>query len=80
MFIIIAAGRAQKAIKFEAELIGFDGSLIGRSRHLPKVQTPQTAMHVNELYQSVTAKSARHIFGGYRLVTSLLETAGRHFQ
>jgi hypothetical protein len=40
-------------------LIGFDGSLIGRSRHLPKVQTPQTAQCT--LYQSVTAKSARHI-------------------
>jgi hypothetical protein len=43
IFIIIAGGRAEKAIEFEAELIGFDGSLIGRSRHLPKVQTPQTA-------------------------------------
>jgi hypothetical protein len=39
----LLGGRAEKAIKFEAELIGFDGSLIGRSRHLPKVQTPQTA-------------------------------------
>jgi hypothetical protein len=29
--------------RLEAELIGFDGSLIGRSRHLPKVQTPQMA-------------------------------------
>jgi hypothetical protein len=51
------------AIDFGAELMEFDGSLLGGSRHLPTFQTPLIAQFpFPEMYQSVKHRSARCIF------------------